>query len=152
MINRGPLDFGLNFMAHLRLNANIPITFQGGLKLDETGSHAFLFLRRRGSRSVRGVTSFRVIIGVCCEVLWASVSIPWDLPRNVPVTYDQSMGRIIPNELDVVVLVKRNAADSELSQESWIQFRWKPIFNSNCWTHIHIHFVFHGSGSWFSQI
>lgn len=34
-----------------RLNNNLPITFQGGLKTDETGNHAFLFMRRRGQEN-----------------------------------------------------------------------------------------------------
>ena len=34
-----------------RLNTNLPVTFQGGLKTDETGNHAFLFMRRRGQEN-----------------------------------------------------------------------------------------------------
>ena len=100
-----------------RLNTNLPVTFQGGLKTDETGNHAFLFMRRRGqenwlSSSMLSPSSFWIQF----PHVWMSP--PWDLPPNVMVTYDQSIGRIIPHELDVVCLVKRNAADTMLSQES----------------------------------
>lgn len=44
---------------------------------------------------------------------------PADLPRNVTVTYDEKHGPIQFHEYDVVCLVKRNAADETLCQDSW---------------------------------
>ena len=38
----------MSFLIAPRLNQNLPVTFQGGLKTDDTGMHAFMFLRRRG--------------------------------------------------------------------------------------------------------
>lgn len=35
------------------------------------------------------------------------------------VSYDRNAGPIVPHELDVVCLVKRNAADQMLAQDSW---------------------------------
>ena len=41
-----------------------------------------------------------------------------DPPRNVAISYDQRNGVILPHDLDVVCLVKRNAADHTLAQDS----------------------------------
>ena len=47
--------------------------------------------------------------------------VPWnltDLPRNVVVKADERNGILESNDMDVVCLVKRNAADECLDQES----------------------------------
>ncbi|CAL1127523.1 unnamed protein product [Cladocopium goreaui] len=70
------------------LQQKLPVTFQGGMKRDSDGHHAFIFLRRA------------------------------DVPRNIIIKHDEKHGPLVPHEMDIICFVKRNASDHFLDQEA----------------------------------
>ena len=42
---------------------------------------------------------------------------PADVPRNIVIKHDDRHGPLIPHDMDVIVFVKKNAADTHLGQE-----------------------------------
>ncbi|CAK9077267.1 unnamed protein product [Durusdinium trenchii] len=86
-----------------RLDGHLPVTFRGGLKDDETGHHAFLFMLRR------------------------------DVPRNLIIKVDDQTGLDLEaHELDVIIMVKRRASDDCLAQEALLAMPYQfmvPILN-----------------------
>ena len=116
-----PAHLNIPFIAWPRLS-RAPITFQGGLRDDSTGVHSFMFMLRRGAMvndSTHTVMSNQstdfFYHGVSLLVLF--ISLLADLPHNVVVseTGRGSGGEIHP--LDVIVLVKRYAADRDMCQD-----------------------------------
>lgn len=60
-----------------------------------------------------------------CQVVITDVhcSLAPDLPRNLVIKSDTRNGlNLAPHEQDVICLVKRNAADDFLAQDSWLWF------------------------------
>ena len=103
-----------------RFDDNLPVTFRGGLKSDDTGHHAFIFMKRQGT-SVGKITLKNEDRSISIHSFLHVSIVPWnltDLPRNVVVKADERNGILESNDMDVVCLVKRNAADECLDQES----------------------------------
>ena len=112
------------FIAWPRLS-KAPVTFQGGLRDDSTGVHSFIFYvetRRHHqwfnsptqSCPISPQTFIMVSVYLYLLVLFILLA---DLPHNVVVseTGRGSGGEIHP--LDVIVLVKRYAADRDMCQD-----------------------------------
>ncbi|CAK9062233.1 unnamed protein product, partial [Durusdinium trenchii] len=83
---------------------HLPVTFRGGMKVDESAHHCYLFMLRK------------------------------DCPRNLVIKCDNQTGtHLEPHELDVIVTVKTNAADDFLCQEAILAMPYQfmePIVNS----------------------
>ncbi|CAK8997589.1 unnamed protein product [Durusdinium trenchii] len=74
-----------------------PVTFAGGLKTDETGLHAFIFMRRS------------------------------DLPANINIVAHGRGAAYETHESDVILMVKRNASDDGLCQEPMLAFPYRYV-------------------------
>jgi hypothetical protein len=98
-----------------RLQQKLPVTFQGGMKRDSDGHHAFIFLRRAG-------VLLKLVVNKCFQthqrwVLYVNVLFFADVPRNIIIKHDEKHGPLVPHEMDIICFVKRNASDHFLDQD-----------------------------------
>lgn len=114
-----------------RFDTHLPVTFRGGLKNDDTGHHAFLFVKRQGiPKSTWCLLGIRLALNVLFFGACLCTESLADLPRQIIVKADDQFGALESHEMDVVCLVKRNAADDVLAQDPWNQWRNSQIINS----------------------
>lgn len=101
-----------------RFDHHLPVTFRGGMKVDESAHHCYLFMLRKGLW-VNGVLECEVSVKcvTLSGVLVMLKIISPDCPRNLVIKCDNQTGtHLEPHELDVIVTVKTNAADDFLCQ------------------------------------
>ena len=99
---------------------NLPVTFAGAMRNDDTGLHSFLFFTRRGE--IDKIVIVENTISLCVENHSMMISdfwaLPWDIPRNLTIrSYGRAAGTLMEHEMDVIVLAKRYASDEQLSQD-----------------------------------
>ena len=115
-----------DFLCHtvlLRL-AKAPVSYAGGLKTDETGMHAFIFLRRSG-KLYFSLFIFTMILpaGLSERVKMLLLLLPIcpDIPPGYSITAHGRGAALESHRDDIILLLKRNAADDELCQDMLVK-------------------------------